>query len=38
MFRDIDPKRFAAIVKRNPNLLLISKEKVQVFVSNNQQK
>ena len=35
MLRDIDPKRFAAIVKRNPNLLPMSKEKVQVFVSNN---
>ena len=35
MFRDIDPNRFVATVKRNPNLLLISKEKVQVFVSNN---
>ena len=32
MFRDIDPKQINAIVKRNPNLLLTSKESVQVFL------
>ena len=32
MFRDIDPKRIIAIVKRNPNLLLTSKKHVQLFI------
>ena len=32
MFRDIDPKRLVAIEKRNPNLLLASKENVQMFI------
>ena len=32
-FRDIDPKWIAAIVKRNPNLLLTSEENVQIFMS-----
>ena len=31
-FRDIDPKRIVAIVKRNPNLLLTSEENVQIFM------
>ena len=30
--RDIDPKWIVAIVKRNPNLLLASQEKVQIFI------
>ena len=31
-FRDIDPKRIVAIVKRNPSLLLASEENVQIFM------
>ena len=31
-FRDIDPNGIIAIVKRNPNLLLTSKENVQLFI------
>ena len=31
-FRDIDPKRIIVIVKCNPNLLLASKENVQIFM------
>ena len=32
MFRDIDPKQIHAIVKRNSNLLLTSKESVQIIM------
>ena len=31
-FRDIDPKRIVAIVKRNPNLLVTLEENVQIFM------
>ena len=31
-FRDTDPKRIVAIVKRNPNLLLASEENLQIFM------
>ena len=31
-FRDIEPKQISAIVKCNPNLLLASKENVQIFM------
>ena len=31
-FRDIDPKRIVAMVKRNPNLLLASKQNVKIFM------
>ena len=31
-FRDIDPKRIIAIVKRKPDLLLASKENVEIFM------
>ena len=30
-FRDIDPKRIVAMVKRNLNLLLASKQNVKIF-------
>ena len=31
-FRDIDPNRIIAIVKRKPDLLLASKENVEIFM------
>ena len=31
-FRDIEPKRIGAMVKHNPDLLLASKENVQIFM------
>ena len=31
-FRDIEPKRIVTMVTRNPNLLLASKENVQIFM------
>ena len=35
-FRDIDPEQIVDIKKHDPNLLMASKENVQIFVSINQ--